>query len=396
MNMAGQLAKLEKAYRQYPDLPLFARLADLYLKRGRVSQALSLCEKGCERFSWYATGFMVLSRCYEAKGALEAARRAMGKALLLDPENPGGFKRLSTIYQKLGRLDLALKSLKRAARLDPLDPELDERMDQLEYAMRRGTAVESEKAFDLLPQEVVEPLAEEQRLLESSAPVEPATSLTAEAPAPPVAGPPEIGAREEAQIASSAAEASADRQEPTAGVAAFAPAEETPAGELVSESEAEGAASEMKDLAEIAAALEARETEATAAPGYGLGERDIEKAEGHLSLPRRRTESGKVNAVSGLTPRDDDELIRLFKEIEQSLAVDSSPPEVEGAKAAETSKEEKEGDHPIATVTLAEIYAIQGLTQQAIDTYRQLLEQNPDNEEIRRKLADLEKSSRSR
>ena len=44
-------------------------------------------------------------------------------------------------------------------------------------------------------------------------------------------------------------------------------------------------------------------------------------------------------------------------------------------------------------MTLAEIYTIQGLTQKAIETYRELLEQNPNNTIIRGKLESLEKSS---
>ena len=47
----------------------------------------------------------------------------------------------------------------------------------------------------------------------------------------------------------------------------------------------------------------------------------------------------------------------------------------------------------IATETLAEIYTIQGLTQKAIETYRELLKQNPNNTIIRSKLEALEKSS---
>jgi tetratricopeptide (TPR) repeat protein len=175
--MADSLAKLEKAHRENPDLPLFARLADLYLRRGRVPQALSLCEKGCERFPWYPTGYLVLSQCYEARGAMEAARRAMGKALLLDPDNPAGFKRLARIYQNLGRAELALKSIRRAARMDPLDPELAERFDELEYVLRRSSVVPSPEPFDVLPQEVVETSVEEERLLESQAAAEPALAF---------------------------------------------------------------------------------------------------------------------------------------------------------------------------------------------------------------------------
>ena len=51
------------------------------------------------------------------------------------------------------------------------------------------------------------------------------------------------------------------------------------------------------------------------------------------------------------------------------------------------------GDKLIATVTLAEIYTIQGLTKKAIETYRELLAQDPDNTIIRSKLDSLEKNN---
>ena len=61
--MANPIAKLEKAFRREPDAPLFARLADLYLDKGRTERALSLCEEGCANFPDYSTGFVVLSKC---------------------------------------------------------------------------------------------------------------------------------------------------------------------------------------------------------------------------------------------------------------------------------------------------------------------------------------------
>jgi hypothetical protein len=86
---------------------------------------------------------------------------------------------------------------------------------------------------------------------------------------------------------------------------------------------------------------------------------------------------------TGFRARGDDELLRIFQEIEdqepEDTAAESAPP------AAEETR--------IATVTLAEIYTIQGLTQKAIETYQQLLEQEPNNEFIRRKLEELEKGS---
>ena len=95
-------------------------------------------------------------------------------------------------------------------------------------------------------------------------------------------------------------------------------------------------------------------------------------------------EHGRQNklAISGLGPQNDAELINLFQEIEtqQTQPVDLSP--------SNLALEDK--DELIATETLAEIYSNQGLTQRAIETYKQILEQQPDNETIRHKLTYLE------
>ena len=137
--MPGKLAKLEKAHRQNPDVPFFARLADFYLSQGKIHKALSLCEKGCERFPDYIAGFTVLSKCYEAQGELEEARKAVARALRLDPENPGGFRRLSKIYIDQGNPEFALKSLQQAAHIDPYSEEVNEELDQLSAITSKET-----------------------------------------------------------------------------------------------------------------------------------------------------------------------------------------------------------------------------------------------------------------
>jgi hypothetical protein len=46
----------------------------------------------------------------------------------------------------------------------------------------------------------------------------------------------------------------------------------------------------------------------------------------------------------------------------------------------------------VATVTLAEIYFQQGLKEQALQIYRQLLEREPENESVRKRIAEIEAS----
>ena len=132
--MFDTLSKLEKSLQRNPGVPLFARVAEEYLTRGKVSRALELSREGCEQFPSYSTGFYVMSKCLEVEGQLEEARAALDRALRLDPDNPGGFVKLSDLYGQLGVNTLALKSMEHAARLDPFNTDLARRVEQLSQA----------------------------------------------------------------------------------------------------------------------------------------------------------------------------------------------------------------------------------------------------------------------
>ncbi len=108
--------------------------------------------------------------------------------------------------------------------------------------------------------------------------------------------------------------------------------------------------------------------------------------------PPQPSEDEDRDALYGDT--DDSELFRLLQEIEEEKGPE---PEPVPAPAEPLTPADSEPSAPkskrIATMTLAEIYTTQGLTQKAIETYRELLEQEPTNTIIRSKLASLEKSS---
>lgn len=60
-----------------------------------------------------------------------------------------------------------------------------------------------------------------------------------------------------------------------------------------------------------------------------------------------------------------------------------------GEQAA--APEKSEGEEPIKTATLAEIYVRQGLFEKALNVYRQVLGRDPQNQEIRRKALAVKK-----
>jgi tetratricopeptide (TPR) repeat protein len=333
--MFDKLARLERVYRRHPHLPLFARLADLYLRRGQVLRALALCKEGCRRFPRYPTGFVVLSRCYQTRGQLEEARIAIDQALRLDPEQPAGFLALSRIYQRLGVAPLALKSLQQAALLDPFDEELSGQVDLLSGQGLLAPATGADA-------EVAEVVAEE-----APAADEPFARVGVPALTAPD-GPPSSIALPQEDIAALLAEV------------------ESAAG-LVGEPEP------AARTGPIAAA-------AAPPPPLAPAPSPVSLDPAPEDLGSERLEAGSSGWLAG---GDDGELVRLFREIEEQRPAEGAPTDGPAAVLVQP-------DHWIATATLAEIYTSQGLVDRAIDTYRRVLAHDPDNETVRGRLAALE------
>ena len=81
-----------------------------------------------------------------------------------------------------------------------------------------------------------------------------------------------------------------------------------------------------------------------------------------------------------------------MQEIEEEEAAEPAPAPEEPPTPADNEPSTPKNKR-IATMTLAEIYTTQGLTQKAIEMYRELLEQEPNNTIIRSKLSSLEQNN---
>lgn len=117
---------------------------------------------------------------------------------------------------------------------------------------------------------------------------------------------------------------------------------------------------------------------------------DAKVAQPQALPPPQPSEDEDRDALYGDT--DDSELFRLLQEIEMKKGAELVPAPAEPPTPADSEPSAPKSKR-IATMTLAEIYTTQGLTQKAIETYRELLEQEPTNTIIRSKLASLEQSS---
>ena len=66
--------------------------------------------------------------------------------------------------------------------------------------------------------------------------------------------------------------------------------------------------------------------------------------------------------------------------------------EEEGSPEEEENAPQSAAGANVATVTLAEIYFQQGLREQALQIYRQLLEREPGNDSVRKRIQEIEAS----
>ena len=130
--MVDKLLKLEKLFVKYPASVRFVRLASLYLDNGRHEDAILLCEKGCEKNNNSAMGYYMLAMSYFSKGDFERAYLASSRSKSLLPDNPSGLKLHAEICSALGNFEGAIHNFRLACRLDPFGKSVSEKVKELE------------------------------------------------------------------------------------------------------------------------------------------------------------------------------------------------------------------------------------------------------------------------
>ena len=93
-------ASLESKLAANPKSPFFARLAASYMKDGRTKEALDLCLEGVKAYPHYATGHLVLARCYEALGRNIEAMLEYRMVLKVVPDNAPVQSQMKLVEQR--------------------------------------------------------------------------------------------------------------------------------------------------------------------------------------------------------------------------------------------------------------------------------------------------------
>ena len=112
---------LEMRLQSNPKSLLFARLADLYLKQGRVDEAIDLCRDGVKHHPSYITGNFILAKAHLAKGDREQAEAEYKKVLSHDQQYLAAHRALGDLMARTGWENKAVMHYKDLLCIDPMD-----------------------------------------------------------------------------------------------------------------------------------------------------------------------------------------------------------------------------------------------------------------------------------
>lgn len=322
-----EIRRFEEQFRKQPESLVFARLADAYRKSGDSMRALEVLEEGIQRHPDYLSAHIVRARTFRDLGRTDEARRAFERVIEIDAENLVAIRGLAAMARDSGDQESEVFWLERLEAADPQSEESSARLDELR---------------SLRPASPADP------------PAAPAGGEWWNDP-PPEALPSPSPAREANEgksqdpelhvppAQSDSAESEVDGGEPDAGTAEITEDRDDLVSELWSGpafSSDPGVAAPLAE--ELHAAILDDEITADGGP---------------------ESESPSPSDAWWYEPRE---------------ATDDEP----GMETVETEDGEA-GDADLLTRTMADLYARQGLIDEAEAIYRELLVDRPDDEALR-------------
>jgi tetratricopeptide (TPR) repeat protein len=117
-----------------PKSKVFAQLADGYRKIGMIDEAIETCKRGIEHNPNFATGHLVLGRCYLTKKMFALAVEEFQLVVKSDPQNLAGYKMLATSYEEQGQNEEAIRYYQRILDLEPGESDIMDKIEKLKGA----------------------------------------------------------------------------------------------------------------------------------------------------------------------------------------------------------------------------------------------------------------------
>ena len=351
-----------------PKSRLFYPLAEELRKVGQTDEAEKVLRTGLTVHATYLSAWVSLGRVLRDQKKDADAVEALSKALTIDPGNVVAARLLADAYLALGEKVEAIKKYKLVYALMP-DEDLKEQIDALDREL--NPAAESAPA----PQPVREPEPEREPIREPEPEPEPEPRPEPEPepqrdPVPPEPEPEPPRAQE--------LEAPFGGDDTAVGYNAQADAPPTPTIESPFEDALQSAEEDARtaeatgDAEPMSVAHEESPFEEPVSD-YSASALTIEKPSGFHVDP------GPL-AAEVPSPIHDEEEQQPPLPVDESDIFAPSEPAPASAPADVTS-----------TITMADLYARQGLTDDARQIYENILARDPENEAVTGKLATLDK-----
>lgn len=124
----NELERYLRVYQENPDSRVFAPLADLYRRLGRLSEAEEICRDGIDRNPYYAGGRVALAHVLLDAGRFDEALKEADTVVTYYPDNLLARKLLIRVLAGLGQESRARREWDALRSLAPqvaADPELE-------------------------------------------------------------------------------------------------------------------------------------------------------------------------------------------------------------------------------------------------------------------------------
>ena len=434
--MAGnpRIDELRKKLDKEPGSRLFAQLAEELRKDGDLEEAIQVAREGLQKHSNYPSARMTLGRALFDTGDWSAARAEFDLVLKGAPDNILASRLLAECLESLGDVPGAIARYKKTLALAPGDKQVLARLESLEKAGgtvaaavsagasapsgSTGRPPEAAPAASPAPIRVVEvdtPMELEQAhervtTFSSAAPASaPAAAEPAPSLQPPSASPapiPVSAADEEFELERPyepprPVEASAPPA-PTVASPSPAPSRPAPEGMMEFEFEAGPTGSTIPFAPPPAPAPPVAEPEPTvpapsAPPPPPEPIRAVEPPPPPAApaappsaafVPERETEPEPSPAARAIEVPWSAPPPKRVAPPPPPAPEPAPSPTAAAAPASEPLRESAAGE--LMSATLAELYFNQGFVEKAVEVYRQLVDREPDNDRLRRRLDELQ------
>ena len=435
--MAGnpRIDELRKKLDKEPGSRLFAQLAEELRKDGDLEDAIQVAREGLQKHSNYPSARMTLGRALFDTGDWSAARAEFDLVLKGAPDNILASRLLAECLESLGDVPGAIARYKKTLALAPGDKQVLARLESLEKAGGTGAAAvsagaaaasgssgrppEAAPAASPAPIRVVEvdtPMELEQahERVTTFSSAAPASAPAAAEPAPSLQPPPSASP---APIPVSAADEEFELERPyepprpveasappAPTVAPPSPAPSRPAAEGMMEFEFEAGptGSTIPFAPPPAPAPPVAEPEPTvpapsAPPPPPEPIRAVEPPPPPAApaapppaafVPERETAPEPSPAARAIEVPWSAPPPKRVAPPPPPAPEPVPPPTAAAPPAPEPLRESAAGE--LMSATLAELYFNQGFVEKAVEVYRQLVDREPDNDRLRRRLDELQ------